>query len=65
MPIIDLAGFCNVLGCTSGSRGQVSLLLYQAVLFAGSAFLRSDVLVDEGYADTKSLRKDLYKRTEV
>lgn len=65
MPIIDLANFCNVLGCTNGSRGQVSLVLYHAVLFAGSAFLRSDVLVNAGYTNTRSLRKDLYKRTEV
>lgn len=65
MPIIDLEDFCSTLRCADGSTGQVSLLLYQAVLFAGSSFVSSDAMGDDEFPDKIEMRRELYRRAKV
>lgn len=37
MPLIDKREFLQAIGSQDGKRGKVGLLLYQAIMFAGSA----------------------------
>ena len=65
MPIIDLEDFCKTLRCADGSTGQVSLLLYQAVLFAGSSYVSNEAMGDDEFVDKMEMRRELYRRTKV
>ncbi|KAF3922715.1 hypothetical protein ABW21_db0205706 [Orbilia brochopaga] len=44
---------------------RVSLLLFQAVLFAGSAFVKMESLRAAGYTSRKSARKAFFQRTRM
>lgn len=44
---------------------RISLLLYQAVLFAGSGFVKMESLRAAGYATRKSARKAFFTRTRL
>ncbi|KAF3920440.1 hypothetical protein ABW20_dc0104877 [Dactylellina cionopaga] len=44
---------------------RISLLLYQAVLFAGSAFVKMESLRAAGYTSRKSARKAFFQRTRM
>lgn len=37
MPLLNRAEFLDIVTCEDGSKGKVSLLLFQAVMFTGSA----------------------------
>lgn len=65
MPLLDLESFLNCLNCLDGSSGQINLVLYSAILFAGSTHVDEEVVSRYGYSDRKLLRKELYKRTQV
>jgi hypothetical protein len=65
MPLLDLQDFLTVVDKTDGSNGKVSLILFQAVMFAGSAFVDMQHLRKAGYATRKEARKDFFQRTRV
>jgi len=65
MPLLDLHDFLAVIDCADGSKGQVSLILFQAVMFAGSAFIDMQYLHTAGYATRKEARKDFFQKTRV
>ncbi|KAJ3550360.1 hypothetical protein NM208_g5 [Fusarium decemcellulare] len=62
MPLVDLENFLSCVGSPNGSRGKVSLVLYYAVLFAGSTHVELEDIYNHGYSDRKLLRRELYKR---
>lgn len=74
MPIIHLEEFLSIVnkapsplqkeGCTSP---RISLILYQAVLFAGSAFVDTDLLQRESpqFSTRRLAREGLAKRVRV
>lgn len=64
MPLLDLNGFLEAIEC-DGSTSRVSLLLLQAVMFAGSAFVDVSYLRAAGYDSRKLARKELFRRTKV
>ena len=65
MPLLDLHDFLTVIDRSDGSKGKVSLILFQAVMFAGSAFVDMSHLRAAGYATRKEARKDFFQKTRV
>ncbi|KAF4451703.1 cutinase transcription factor 1 beta [Fusarium austroafricanum] len=55
----------SCVGCIDGSGGQLSLVPYSAILFAGSTHVDQAVVCAYGYSDRKLLRKELYKRAQL
>ncbi|KAH0422384.1 hypothetical protein CcaCcLH18_12843 [Colletotrichum camelliae] len=48
MPMLDLHNFLAIINARTGQNGQISLLLYQAVMFAATAVADADVLMQAG-----------------
>jgi hypothetical protein len=65
MPLLDLHDFLSMVDRRDGSKGQVSLILFQAVMFAGSAFVDMEHLRTAGYHTRKEARKDFFQKTRV
>lgn len=65
MPLLDLHDFLMVIDRPDGSLGKVSLILFQAVMFAGSAFVDMHHLQAAGYVTRKEARKDFFQKTRV
>lgn len=65
MPLLELRDFLMTIDQADGSLGKVSLILFQAVMFAGSAFINMNYLRAAGYATRKEARKDFFQKTRV
>jgi len=65
MPLLDLHDFLSMVDKRDGSKGKVSLILFQAVMFAGSAFVDMEHLRTAGYATRKDARKDFFQKTRI
>lgn len=65
MPLLELHDFLNVVSHRDGSAGQVSLFLYQSVMFVATAFIDEQFLKDAGYENRRAARKTLFGRTRV
>ncbi|KAF2199870.1 hypothetical protein GQ43DRAFT_433009 [Delitschia confertaspora ATCC 74209] len=65
MPLLDLHDFLETIDSPDGSRGTVSLILFQAVMFAGSAFVSTDQLQAAGYVTRKDARRDFFQKTRL
>lgn len=65
MPLLDLHDFLLTIDRSDGSLGKVSLILFQAVMFAGSAFIDMHHLRAAGYTTRKEARKDFFQKTRV
>lgn len=64
LPVLDLDDFLRPICCDDGSE-QLSLMLFQAVMFAGAAFVDSNVLSEAGYGDRRCARRMLFQRVKV
>ncbi|KAH6611302.1 Zn2Cys6 transcriptional regulator [Trichoderma cornu-damae] len=62
VPTLDLDGFLHSIESHDGSAGQVSLLLLQAVLAAGTAHVERDHLREAGFQTRKQARTVFMKR---
>ncbi|KAF2842406.1 hypothetical protein M501DRAFT_928147 [Patellaria atrata CBS 101060] len=65
MPLLDLHDFLAVVDRTDGSAGRISLILFQAVMFAGSAFVDMQHLRNAGYLSRKEARKDFFQKVRL
>jgi hypothetical protein len=65
MPLIDLCEFVMIINSENGTSGRISLILYQAVMFAGCAFVDMQHLFNAGYTSRKQARKDFFQKTRV
>ncbi|KIW06587.1 uncharacterized protein PV09_02303 [Verruconis gallopava] len=65
MPLLDLYDFVMIIESGNASLGQISLILYQAVMFAGSAFVDMSHLHNAGYVSRKEARKDFFQKTRL
>lgn len=65
MPLMDLNSFLGVISSRDGQNGQTSLFLYQAVMFAASAFVDMKYLREGGYTTRKAARKSFFQKTRV
>lgn len=65
MPLMDLVPFLTTINRYDGSKGQVSLFLYHAVMFSATAFVDMRHLREAGYATRKAARKGFFLKTRV
>jgi hypothetical protein len=65
MPVLDVCDFVTIVESGNSQFGRLSLILYQAVMFAGSAFIDMQHLYKAGYSSRKHARRDLFQRTRV
>ena len=65
MPLLELHDFLLIIESGNGSLGRISLILFQAVMFAGSAFVDMQHLRNAGYLTRKEARKDFFQKTRV
>lgn len=65
MPLLDLQEFLGALERHDGSTKPISLLLFQAVMFAGTAFIDMEHLRHAGYATRKEARKAFFLKARV
>lgn len=65
MPLLERAAFLNTVNSRDGLCGQVSLFLYQAIMFAGSAFVEAKYLREAGYTSRRAARRAFFQRTRV
>ncbi|KAK3373841.1 fungal-specific transcription factor domain-containing protein [Lasiosphaeria ovina] len=65
IPVLDLDKFLGVVSQRDGQNDKVSLLLYQAVLFAGAAFVDAGILRESGYTSRKEARKYFFSRVKI
>lgn len=63
LPIINLEDFIESI--SEEGETQVSLLLFQGILFAGSAYVPFDLLRDAGFGTRQDARKAFYQRVQV
>ncbi|KAF5267706.1 hypothetical protein FOXYS1_1413 [Fusarium oxysporum] len=64
MPL-ELFPFLNAINAGDGRAEKVSLLMYQAVMFAATAFVDIEVLLEAGYANRKAARKSFFQKTRA
>jgi hypothetical protein len=62
---MDLNNFLGIINSRDGKNGQTSLFLYQAVMFAASAFVDMKYLREGGYTTRKAARKSFFQKTRV
>ncbi|KAF2813290.1 uncharacterized protein BDZ99DRAFT_253225 [Mytilinidion resinicola] len=65
MPLLDLHEFVAALDNADGNLGKISLILFQSVMFAGSAFVDMRHLRAAGYVTRKEARKDFFQKTRL
>ncbi|KAL2366301.1 hypothetical protein RJZ56_000758 [Blastomyces dermatitidis] len=64
MPLLELDDFLRTIARNDGSR-RMSLLLFQATMFAGTAFISMKHLVEAGYESRKDARKAFFQRARL
>lgn len=65
MPIVSLRHIISAIDQGNGEGGTISLLLFQCIMFAGSAFVSSQYLEKAGFETRKMARKVLFYRARV
>ncbi|RSL85118.1 hypothetical protein CEP51_003531 [Fusarium floridanum] len=65
IPVVDIEEFLGSVHDRDGGSGQVSLLLYQAVLFAGTAHVNMDHLKKAGFGTRREARKAFFHRVRL
>ncbi|KIL88484.1 cutinase transcription factor 1 beta [Fusarium avenaceum] len=64
MPILDLPVFLLSVA-RHDAKSRVSLLLFQAVMFAAVAYIDTDYCITRGYESRRSMRKDFFERVRL
>ncbi|KAL2406065.1 Cutinase transcription factor 1 beta [Exophiala dermatitidis] len=64
LPIIDLQDFMTAVKKNEPAN-TVSLLLFQAVMFAGTAYIDMRYLIAQGYVTRKEARKSFFNRIKL
>ncbi|KAK4936375.1 hypothetical protein LTR10_022749 [Elasticomyces elasticus] len=64
MPVVDLE---DILGAIDGKQEapKISLTLFQAIMFAGTAFVDLQLLLNAGYNDRRSARGDYFQKVKL
>lgn len=65
MPLLDKSQFIRIVNTEDGSQGKTGLLLFQAVMFSGTAFVGMEHLRAAGYASRKAARKAFFIKTRL
>jgi hypothetical protein len=65
MPLIDVHELMEIIEVGTGAAGRISLLLFQAIMFAGTAFVDMEFLRRAGYTNRKVARKAFFQKARV
>jgi hypothetical protein len=65
MPLIEVHDFLQIIEDGTGQCGRLSLLLFQAIMFAGTAFVGMKHLRKAGFANRKAARKAFFQKARV
>ncbi|KAF8416411.1 fungal-specific transcription factor domain-containing protein [Tirmania nivea] len=65
MPLLDRKEFMEITMGLDTSGRKIGLLLFQAVMFTGSAFINLDLLRAAGYPTRKAARKDFFTKARL
>ena len=65
MPLLDFHQFITLMEGGDGATGRISLLLFQAVMFAGSTYVDMRHLNNAGYTTRKTAQKALFQKVKV
>ncbi|TVY37862.1 Cutinase transcription factor 1 beta [Lachnellula occidentalis] len=65
MPLIDAHEVLHIIDEGTGQSGELSLLLFQAIMFAGTAFVDMEMLRKAGFSSRKSARKAFFQKARV
>lgn len=65
MPCVDIYHVAGALSSASGTRAPISLMLYQAVMFAGSISVSQSEIEIMGYKTRRAAMDDLFRRAKV
>ncbi|TVY32554.1 Cutinase transcription factor 1 beta [Lachnellula subtilissima] len=65
MPLIDAHEVLHIIDEGTGQSGELSLLLFQAIMFAGTAFVDMEMLRKAGFSTRKAARKAFFQKARV
>jgi hypothetical protein len=65
VPLVELGAFLNSVHSRDGFCGQVSLFLYQAIMFSATAYVEAKYLREAGYSSRRAARKSFFQKTRV
>ncbi|RDW80640.1 hypothetical protein BP5796_05338 [Coleophoma crateriformis] len=65
LPIIDLELFLRALENGAQNDSKISLVLFQAVMFAGTAFVDMSSIKNAGYSTRRDVRTALYQKARL
>ncbi|KAF8855742.1 hypothetical protein BDZ45DRAFT_727931 [Acephala macrosclerotiorum] len=65
MPLIEIHDLLQIIDDGTGESGRISLLLFQAIMFAGTAFVDMEFLRAAGYSNRKTARKAFFQKARV
>lgn len=65
MPLIEMNEVVQIIDEGNGETGRISLLLFQAIMFAGTAFVDMEYLRNGGYSNRKAARKAFFQKARV
>lgn len=65
LPLIEVHELIEIIEEGTGESGRISLLLVQAIMFAGTAFVDMEFLGSAGFADRKVARKAFFQKARV
>lgn len=65
MPVLEWPGFINIINARDGSQGQVSLLLFQAVMFSATTFVELEYLLVAGYSSREEAHEGFFEKAKV
>ena len=65
MPLIEIHEFVQIIEGENGEYGRISLLLFQAIMFAGTTFVDKNFLDSAGFSSRKAARKAFFQKARV
>jgi len=64
-PMVNLKDVLRTMSKDDGNAGQLSLLVVQAIMFAGAGFAKLSLLQQAGFETRKDAKKHLFRRVKV
>lgn len=64
-PLVEMHELMSIVEEGTGASGMISLLLFQAIMFAGTAFVDIGYLRAAGYSNRKVARKAFFQKARV
>jgi hypothetical protein len=65
MPLVELHKVLETIDKGTGEDGDLSLLLFQSIMFAATAFVDSSYLRAAGFSNRKAARKAFFQKARV